>query len=247
MRLFLPIAWRRRPRVDIYARPGDGTRELERGMISDASYHTFSDVGCIEANIMIDKDGNARLAGFGHVTIISDLTHSETATLSEDSEDSEISGTLRWMSPELLFPEQFGAWKNRPTEESDCYALGMVVLEVLTGKTPFPRCNNFIVMKKIIDKARPDRPTGPEATWFTDDLWAVLEQCWSHEPKQRPTIQGVLECLERGSATWKPLSPSTDSDFQVDSDDDLASPTSHHSGVFFHLVFDLNSPEQPSS
>jgi len=38
-------------------------------------------------------------------------------------------GTLRWMSPELLDPTYFGS-KGRPTCESDCYALGMVVYEV---------------------------------------------------------------------------------------------------------------------
>jgi len=35
-------------------------------------------------------------------------------------------GTIRWMSPELLYPEQFDLIDSRPTKESDCYALGMV-------------------------------------------------------------------------------------------------------------------------
>ena len=34
------------------------------------------------------------------------------------------------MSPELLCPEQFKLDDNRPTTQSDCYALGMVVYEV---------------------------------------------------------------------------------------------------------------------
>ena len=41
-------------------------------------------------------------------------------------------GTTRWMSPELLYPEEFGCSDKRPTKQSDCYALGMVVYEVLT-------------------------------------------------------------------------------------------------------------------
>lgn len=43
-----------------------------------------------------------------------------------------IGGTTRWMSPELLDPERFGASDDRPTKKSDCYALGMVVYEVRT-------------------------------------------------------------------------------------------------------------------
>jgi len=34
------------------------------------------------------------------------------------------------MSPELLYPDKFGAKDSRPTTQSDCYALGMVVYEV---------------------------------------------------------------------------------------------------------------------
>jgi len=39
-------------------------------------------------------------------------------------------GTPRWMSPELLDPDRFGITDYRPTKQSDCYALGMVVYEV---------------------------------------------------------------------------------------------------------------------
>ena len=39
-------------------------------------------------------------------------------------------GTPRWMSPELLDPERFGADSDRPTKQSDSYAFGMVVYEV---------------------------------------------------------------------------------------------------------------------
>jgi len=39
-------------------------------------------------------------------------------------------GTVRWMSPELLDPDRFGFADDRPTKQSDCYALGMVVYEV---------------------------------------------------------------------------------------------------------------------
>ena len=47
-------------------------------------------------------------------------------------------GTLRWMSPELLDPESFGLKNSCPTKESDCYALAMVIYEVLSGQAPFP-------------------------------------------------------------------------------------------------------------
>ena len=39
-------------------------------------------------------------------------------------------GTLPWMSPELLDPSRLDDPNPRPTKESDCFALGMVVYEV---------------------------------------------------------------------------------------------------------------------
>ena len=42
---------------------------------------------------------------------------------------SSLGGTLSWMGPELLGPSRANS-KIRPTCESDCYALGMVIYEV---------------------------------------------------------------------------------------------------------------------
>jgi len=48
------------------------------------------------------------------------------------------------MSPELLDPERFGMPKsegNRPTRQSDCYALGMVIYEVSIDASKFVAAN----------------------------------------------------------------------------------------------------------
>ena len=127
---------------------------------------------------------------------------------------------MRWMSPERLDPVQFGIKGSGPTKESDCYALGMVILEVLTGQVPFTRdFNDLMVMNKVLEGERPGRPEGVERAWFTDDLWVTLQVCWSRQPNDRPTIDAVLECLTRASKTWQPLPPSVDDDPQMDSDE----------------------------
>ena len=109
------------------------------------------------------------------------------------------------MSPELLNPAQFDIKDSRPTKESDCYALGMVILEVLSGQVPFTRgCNTFMVMGKVVGGERPERPQGAEGIWFTDNLWATLQVCWSHQPNDRLTVEAVLQCLEEVSTVWQP-------------------------------------------
>lgn len=121
------------------------------------------------------------------------------------------------MSPELLYPGLFGFNDSRPTKGSDCYALGMVILEVLSGKTPFSGDKDYIVMRKVIDGERPGRP---EVVWFTDDLWRTLERCWLPQPGDRPTAELVLECLGPLSATWQPPPPSPVRDEEHDDEED---------------------------
>ena len=139
------------------------------------------------------------------------------------------------MSPELLDPIRFGFNDSRPTEESDCYALGMVILEVLSGQVPFTRdCNEFMVMRKVVEGERPGRPRGTEG-WFTNDLWGMLELCWSPKPESRPTIKTILERLEQASTAWKSLSPSVDDVIQMDADD-KPYPTANYPRKFPHFI-----------
>ena len=110
------------------------------------------------------------------------------------------------MSPELLLPEKFGFEDRRRTKESDRYALGMVILEVLSGQAPYEGYADFIAAQKITGGKYPKRPEGE---WFTGDLWRTLKQCWSSKPKLRPTTQAILECLEQCSTALKFSPPST--------------------------------------
>jgi len=179
----------------------------------------------IKVNILIDQNGHARLADFGLLTIVSDPTDFAT------SSPFVISGTTRWMSPELLDPDQLGLENSRPTKESDCYALGMVIYEVLSGQAPFTPFKHFVVVRKVLDGERPGRPDGPEGTWFTDDLWQMLEMCWETQPEARPNVQAVLEHLELVSGAWKPPSPQADEGIDVDEDDWDLTTVSDSSGM----------------
>jgi hypothetical protein len=75
-----------------------------------------------QANIHVDATGTARIADFGLMT----MTDMSTAVLSGAAVSS--GGMFAWMSPELLDPPPGS--NGRPTRESDCYALGMVIYEV---------------------------------------------------------------------------------------------------------------------
>lgn len=97
------------------------------------------------------------------------------------------------MSPELFDPIFFGLKNHYPTESSDCYALAMVIYEVLSGRIPFSLSPNFAVPAKVLRGERPERPQG---VWFTDDVWRILEDCWKPDPSHRPSVDYVFQILE---------------------------------------------------
>jgi hypothetical protein len=83
-----------------------------------------------------------------------------------------------------------------PTKESDQYALGMVIYEVLSGQVPFAPYEYSTAVLKIAEGERPERPQGEEGRLFTDDIWDTLGLCWKHQPHDRISASAVLLRLE---------------------------------------------------
>jgi len=100
------------------------------------------------------------------------------------------------MSPELLGSERFGLEGSRPTRQSDCYALGMTIYEVLGGEVPFASNVDPVVIRKVLDGERPERPQGDKGKLFTGAIWGLLELCWRPQPSDRPSVKAVLLGLE---------------------------------------------------
>jgi len=80
----------------------------------------------------------------------------------------------------------------------------MVIFEVLSDEVPFVYYSTHLVTQKITGGEQPKRP---ERTWFTDDLWGMLQLSWSSQSINRPTIKAVFKCLEQMSPAWEPLPP----------------------------------------
>jgi serine/threonine protein kinase len=74
--------------------------------------------------VLVDVAGQARLTDFG-LALVLNATAAATGLGS--------GGSLRWMAPELLLPEQYQVKpedEGKPTKESDLYALAITVWEV---------------------------------------------------------------------------------------------------------------------
>ncbi|CAE6459522.1 unnamed protein product [Rhizoctonia solani] len=137
-----------------------------------------------QPNVLVSSDGVAKLADFGLSTI------SEASLGFSDTSNPQI-GSTRWAAPELLFDD---ALKSK---ESDVYALGTTMLEVITGEVPYPQYqSDYQVVAKVMQGIQPTRPT----VQLRDDnrgdqIWTLLLGCWSREFAARPSAQQVLESV----------------------------------------------------
>jgi len=161
------------------------------------------------------------------------------------------------MSPELIAPQEFGFKNSCPTKASDCYSLGMVIYETISGNLPFHEHTDLAVLVKVLKGERPSR-----GMRFTKSLWKMLEQCWASQPNGRPSIEDILQCLEVSSNLPGSSSPRADEgmeDSGFEDTFDYSSPASSNdlsdqeseslpqaSSVSFHSRPHHHSPSPPT-
>lgn len=56
-------------------------------------------------------------------------------------------------------------------------------------------------MFKVCSGKRPSRPTPSSPAWticgLTEDIWALIERCWTEDPATRPKVEEIVLYLER--------------------------------------------------
>ncbi|KAK7041492.1 hypothetical protein VNI00_009360 [Paramarasmius palmivorus] len=143
------------------------------------------------ANILVDNSLSCCLADFGLAAVAGD-TQLMNATTS-----GTLKGSLRWMAPEM-----FNMSIGTPTSGTiidksprDVYAYACTILEIMTGRIPFPELMDPAVMFQVIRGARPSRPT--EGCWCPDNIWNLVELCWQEDPGERPRAVQIETYLKK--------------------------------------------------
>ncbi|XP_076919404.1 uncharacterized protein LOC143580195 [Bidens hawaiensis] len=146
------------------------------------------------SNILLDKDFNAKIADFGlarHGPINGD-THVIT----------QVMGTYGYAAPEYVATGYLNG-------KNDIYAFGVVLLETLTGLRVFDKTRPKNE-QDLVQWARPMLPKKKKLTNIVDPSLGddyppeaiyqyakLILKCTQTEPKDRPSIEQVLQRLER--------------------------------------------------
>ncbi|KAG2740559.1 kinase-like protein [Suillus brevipes Sb2] len=125
------------------------------------------------ANVLIDGSGNPRLTGFDLATVVGDPELQLTTTSVDHGFD------VRWRAPELIGVE---CDPEMPTFESDIYSFGSVMFFIISGDIPWKEKKHFHQI--CIELSRRVTPARPEN--ILNDLWNLIQRCWSWNPGDRP-------------------------------------------------------------
>jgi serine/threonine protein kinase/tetratricopeptide (TPR) repeat protein len=144
-------------------------------------------------NIMIDKEGNARIMDFGIARSI----------IGKGITDAGVMiGTPEYMSPEQ-------AEVKEVDQRSDIYSLGVILYEMVTGRVPFEGETPL----SIAMRHKSEMPKDPREinTQIPEDLSRVILRCMEKDKEKRyqsaGEVHSELEKLEKGIPTTERVVP----------------------------------------
>ena len=159
------------------------------GIASGMSYlhlHNIIHRDLKPSNILLDDYLNPKITDFG----LSKVEEIEGESQVYKSV-SDLKGTPCYMSPEIFERYEY-------SKSSDVYAYGVILYELLTGEKAFIVKSSSEMIKLLKKCYRPKFTSS-----ISDSYKKLIEECWSQEPKERPTFADIVERLktDRGFIT----------------------------------------------
>ena len=129
-------------------------------------------------NLMVRPDGYVKVLDFGVATFArrNATPHDAMATMEPVTSEGMIVGTIAYMSPEQA--------RGLPVDErSDCYSLGVVLYELVTGRAPFAAPTTSDLLVAILEREPPSLRT--VARGLPLQLEWIIEKSLEKDPNLR--------------------------------------------------------------
>ncbi|THH32590.1 hypothetical protein EUX98_g1593 [Antrodiella citrinella] len=152
-------------------------------IVSGLAYLHEEGIAHGDVNILIDDSYHVHLADFGLAVF---------ADGASNNYGSMRGGALRWLSPELIDPEELGLESSRPTYASDIYSFACLY----TSQSPFFGMPDGTVLVRVLAGKRPKRPTFHGGVEMTDALWDILNRCWAQSASDRPLASEIVTLID---------------------------------------------------
>jgi serine/threonine protein kinase len=160
-------------------------------------------------NILLGSDYTPKVSDFGMSRVVSDDSRegqtNSTGTCTEQSPHVSIFltfsavGPIRWMAPESLRDRAY-------SEKSDVWSYGVLVFEILTGKSPYlsldilevavqVRDGKLNVLEELENEKKARNLIIPS---FVQEL---LQMCFRYSPDERPSFEEIAAFVEKHRPT----------------------------------------------
>ncbi|PWA94079.1 Leucine-rich repeat-containing protein [Artemisia annua] len=176
-----PVDWPTRMQI---------AKGMARGLLSLHTHHNIIHGNLTSSNVLLDENVNPKIADFGL---------SRLMTAAANSNVIATAGALGYRAPEL-------SKLKKANTKTDVYSLGVIMLELLTGKSPGEAMNGVDLPQWVASIVKEewtnevfDLELMKDASAIGDELLNTLKlalHCVDPSPSARPEVQLVLQQLE---------------------------------------------------